>query len=156
MCSGHFEQISAVCSTGSSLLSYQPDNRSIAVWSLGCVRDRVYVGERVSCLCVCVRAMKPERYRPTTRSCPRGSGHPCARDGWDAWRDGRMNDSERRGRFAFVIRALTSVNLIKSVCMCVRGRVCVFLCQSPFWPPAGTMLPLSMVCPSSDSPRLTN
>lgn len=60
------------------------------------------------------------------RSCPRGSG---GRDrGRDAGRDGRMNDRSGGGGFAFVIRALTSVNLIKTVCVCECKLDCMHVC----------------------------
>lgn len=66
-----------------------------------------------------------------------------------------------------MIRALTSVNLIRAVCVCVGGSegegrcvcLCVYFCvsvRSPFWLPAGIAVPLSMLCPSSAGPRLTN
>lgn len=70
-----------------------------------------------------------------------------------------------------MIGALTSVNLIRAVCVCVGWReggrardvacvcVCVYFCvsvRSPFWLPAGIAVPLSMLCPSSAGPRLTN
>lgn len=165
----------AVCSTGSSLLSYQLHKRSIAVWNpflslclSMCAWQSAFRRECL-CVCVCARVLKRETEggyqferhsinRHTTQSCPRGSRRVGKRDGrkerWtDEWRE------RGGGGVAFVIRALTSVNLIKAVCVRQSERRCLSVCVcvcSPVWLPAGTALPLSMVCPSSDDPRLTN
>lgn len=74
----------------------------------------------------------------------------------DGGMTGQMNDSREGRGFAFVISALTSVNLIKAVCEFVCVCVCLLLCVAPLYQPAGDVLPLSMGCPSSGSPRLTN
>lgn len=75
--------------------------------------------------------------------------------GWDGWEKGtdvRKGRLLNGGDFAFVSRALTSVNLIKAVCVRGSERQCVL----SFLTACRHRAALSIVCPSSDGPRLTN
>ena len=104
----------AVCSTGSSLLSYQPHNRSIAVWKhfrslclTMCAWQSVW-GRGCSCVCVrvCV-CVCVSKVRATDRGCQferhgvnRHTTQSCV-PGWLAERDGckeRWTDEWQEGR----------------------------------------------------------
>lgn len=100
------------------------------------------------CVCVCVKVWETEREGDTVLTVAPHKAVLVARDGLGGERDGckeRWTDEwqERGGGFAFVSGALTSVNLIKAVCVWGRVRDSVCFCVSVCCPsslPAGTAL----------------